>query len=153
MQENSLKTEGVLLLTYSAVCAILTSVAATIQKETAMCNPAEILPIVKHLYRRYAHDAAKRGKAFQINVSYFAKLIAQPCAYCGADRAGCYTQKQYAVKELRYNGVDRVDSFGDYTEDNTIACCGKCNAAKTDMALNVFLSSDWLKMRKAQIGA
>lgn len=109
-------------------------------------SAATILPIVKHLYRRYRYDAIRRGKNFDINLEYFKSLINQPCAYCGAIKDNCYTQNQYAIKVLLYNGVDRVDSTGDYTEDNTVSCCGKCNAAKSNRD-SQFLNSAWLNDR------
>lgn len=111
-----------------------------------MCNTSSILPIVKHLYRRYRYDAIRRGKEFNISLEYFNAIIDQPCAYCGAIKDNCYTQNQYAVKVLWYNGVDRVDSSGDYTEDNTVACCGKCNAAKSNRDAS-FVHSTWLNDR------
>ena len=115
-------------------------------------SAATVLPIVKHLYRRYAHDAAKRGKQFEISVEYFATLITQDCAYCAAETDNTYTQKQYAVKVLNYNGVDRIDSSDNYTEDNTVACCGRCNAAKSNRDI-AFLSSEWLDNRRAEVAA
>ena len=108
---------------------------------------ATILPIVKHLYRRYQFDAMRRGKGFNISIEYFNSLISQPCAYCGVVEDNTYTQKQYAVKQLRYNGVDRVDSMVDYTPANTVACCGACNAAKSNRDVQ-FIDSAWLKARR-----
>lgn len=111
---------------------------------------ATILPIVKHLYRRYKFDAVKRGKMFLISLEYFNAIIVQPCAYCGAELDNVYTQKQYATKVLRYNGVDRIDSSGNYTEDNTVACCGACNAAKSNRD-HQFEDGAWLKARRMQV--
>lgn len=111
---------------------------------------ATILPIVKHLYRRYAHDATKRNKNFDISLEYFNELIVQPCAYCGAETDNTYRQPQYAVKELKYNGIDRVDSTGGYTTDNTVACCGQCNRAKSNHDTS-FVSSQWLRDRIVNI--
>ena len=113
-------------------------------------TPAVILPIVKHLYRRYKHDADKRGKLFLISLEYFNTIITQDCAYCGVTPDNVYTQKQYAVKTLKYNGVDRIDSKANYTEDNTIACCGACNCAKSDRDSS-FGDSEWLKVRRESV--
>ncbi len=115
-----------------------------------MNTPATILPITKHLYRRYKYDAIRRGKVFNISLEYFAGIITQPCAYCGAIEDNCYTQSQYAINTLRYNGVDRIDSSGPYTEDNTVACCGDCNHAKSNRD-NTFGTSDWLINRRADM--
>jgi hypothetical protein len=37
------------------------------------------------------------------------------------------------------NGVDRVDSNGDYVKDNCVPCCTTCNRMKMDMSYNIFI--------------
>lgn len=113
-------------------------------------SPAIILPIVKHLYRRYKYDAVRRGKVFNISLEYFASIIDQPCAYCGTIQDNTYVQKQYAIDTLRYNGVDRIDSNGAYTPDNCVAACGACNHAKSDKDAT-FGNSQWLINRRADM--
>ncbi len=115
-------------------------------------NATTILPIVKHLYRRYKYDAIRRGKVFNISIEYFAGIITQPCAYCGVVEDNCYTQPQYAIDTLRYNGVDRIDSSGPYTEDNCVAACGTCNHAKSNND-STFVNSTWLKDRRLAMAA
>jgi len=45
--------------------------------------------------------------------------------------------------EFTYNGIDRIDSDGGYTPDNIVACCKKCNIAKSDMTTDDFLA--WIR--------
>lgn len=115
-------------------------------------NTATITPIIKHLYRRYKYDAVRRGKVFNISLEYFASIIDQPCAYCGAVKDNTYTQKQYAISTLCYNGVDRIDSNGAYTAENTVACCGECNHAKSNRD-DTFANSAWLMNRRELMAA
>jgi len=51
--------------------------------------------------------------------------------------------KKTAVTGYLYNGVDRVDSNKDYTEDNVVSCCKICNYAKHTMGTYQFM--DWIK--------
>ena len=110
------------------------------------------LPIVKHLFRRYERDAHKRNKSFDIGIDYFNAIIQDNCAYCGCKPATIHKCDQYAVKELTYNGIDRIDSTDGYTESNTIACCKACNSAKSNRD-DTFGSSAWLKKRRAYVKA
>ena len=108
------------------------------------------LPIVKHLYRRYVRDAPKRSKLFAIDIDYFDNIIKDNCAYCGCRPATIHKCDQYAVKELTYNGIDRIDSTDGYTESNTIACCKACNSAKSNRDSS-FGNSAWLKNRQQYV--
>jgi len=38
-----------------------------------------------------------------------------------------------------YNGLDRIDSKAEYTIDNVVACCRRCNVAKNDMSAQEFM--------------
>lgn len=107
-----------------------------------------MLPIQKYIFAQYVKCAAKRDIPFCLTTDEFCKLIDCPCVYCGAKQTCKASRSQYAVSEYRYNGIDRVNSDLSYQIGNVVSCCKQCNAAKTDMALDVFLSSDWLKARK-----
>lgn len=39
-----------------------------------------------------------------------------------------------------YNGIDRVDSDGDYTIDNCVPCCKICNRMKVDTPVADFIA-------------
>jgi hypothetical protein len=55
--------------------------------------------------------------------------MSDPCEYCG--HAPALGDK--------LNGLDRVDSNGNYSDINTVACCGVCNAMKNAFNVNEFL--------------
>lgn len=61
------------------------------------------------------------------------KLLVGDCVYCG---------KPAGWPETR-NGIDRVDSSKDYTIDNCVSACFKCNAAKGAGTTEEFM--DWAK--------
>jgi len=110
-----------------------------------------MIAIQKYVYSQYANCAAKRGISFNITSDIFLALAAAPCVYCGATNTNTATRNQYAVKVWSYNGVDRVNSDLPYAIGNVVSCCKACNAAKSDMSLEKFVSSDWLITRKAQV--
>jgi hypothetical protein len=55
------------------------------------------------------------------------KKMKDPCHYCGDTDA------------YGYNGLDRQVSSGGYDDDNTVACCEKCNFLKIGLSCDDFL--------------
>ena len=48
-----------------------------------------------------------------------------------------------SASQYIYNGIDRLDPSGGYTEDNCVTACGTCNNAKMAMTRDEFLS--WVR--------
>ena len=69
--------------------------------------------------------AVHRGKSWNITNLEAAKLIIQPCHYCGE-------------KPFDYNGLDRVDNSKGYEIDNVVPCCRYCNSFKLDRTVEEF---------------
>lgn len=72
-----------------------------------------------------------------LNPAQIAELIFNKCNYCGAA-----PNKKCRNYNILYNGIDRIDSAGNYEETNTVTCCKICNFAKNVLSLNEFY--DWL---------
>jgi|SRR5271157_4352465 len=77
-------------------------------------------------YRRNAKD---RGFAWSLTREDVARIIVQPCTYCGYHEG--------------YVGIDRIDNTLGYAVANCTPCCHPCNWAKKDMTADQFLS--WIK--------
>lgn len=107
--------------------------------------------IENYIYRQYVACASKRGYSFNLDIDTFFAIADGECVYCKAKNTNKAVRAQYAVKEREYNGVDRVNSDLPYTVGNCVSCCKHCNAAKSAMPLDKFLSSDWLKARVIQV--
>lgn len=87
----------------------------------------------------------------------FLKLSQEPCYYCGElpfitfnkyrSKDGRYISKvinEWADQaDFTYNGLDRIDSSKDHSEDNVVPCCILCNRAKHAMPLEEFLA--WIE--------
>jgi hypothetical protein len=111
------------------------------------------LAIQNYVFAQYVKCAAKRGIAFHLTIQEFLAMASAPCVYCLAENSNTAKRAQYAVKEWKYNGVDRINSNLPYAVGNTVACCGDCNAAKSDMPLDQFLASDWLHTRQMEVNS
>ena len=83
----------------------------------------------------------KDGCSFEV----FMKLSQQNCVYCGSPPLNISNGNRKTSIERRangnfiYNGLDRVDSSKDHSEDNVVACCKTCNAMKRNYSLEFFL--------------
>ena len=67
------------------------------------------------------------GRAWSITYEQFLTFTAiDNCRYCGAEIKWSKFSKQYS---LRYN-LDRKNNTEDYTFDNCVVCCKRCNYAK-----------------------
>jgi len=64
-------------------------------------------------------SAKVRNISWNLENDFAIKLITSPCIYCG-----------YIDLEKQVNGIDRLDSHGHYTIDNSVSCCTHCNIMK-----------------------
>lgn len=80
----------------------------------------------------------------------FLKLSQEKCYYCGRnpfrkynlsqkipDKTSDY-QKEFG--DFIYNGLDRIDSSKQHTEDNLVPCCYDCNKAKSSLTTEEFFT-------------
>jgi hypothetical protein len=109
------------------------------------------LAIENYIIAQYRGCAAKRNIEFLLTNDEVVKFFDLPCVYCGAMHSNIATRKQYAIKTRAYNGIDRINSSQPYSIGNTVVCCGKCNAAKSDLPVEEFLISEWLKLRIMEV--
>lgn len=95
------------------------------------------------VYRNYKRQAKSRNLEFNLNKEEFKKLTSSDCWYCGRPPSNKTVRAKYPyVGTYIYNGLDRINSSKEYSTDNVIPCCWKCNRAKSNMDFNEFL--DWV---------
>lgn len=83
-------------------------------------------------YRHYKHKKNYMNTPIDYTKEEFNKLIKnfilKDCFYCG--KQGTLSDK---------NGIDRIDSNINYTDDNCVSCCTMCNIMKKDMDIASFI--------------
>jgi hypothetical protein len=100
---------------------------------------------------RQMHNALKRrGWDFHLTLPELKFVTQLPCAYCGKEPSnvfrvkykvdGVYQRGVDPSMEIRWSGLDRVDSSKGYVYGNVVPCCGECNGMKSKLPLDVFLS-------------
>lgn len=87
---------------------------------------------VKTRLSRLTSSAKARNIHVNLDVNKYQNLINCGCFYCG-------------ISLQKENGycLDRVDSSEGYILSNVVACCKRCNMAKSDMHLMDFVG--WLE--------
>lgn len=93
------------------------------------------------LYSSYQKFADYRGYAFSIDEAQFRFLTSQKCHYCGVDPSNEMSTGD-ATGSYTYSGLDRQDNNRDYTIDNVVSCCRRCNRAKDTYDLSDF--KEWI---------
>lgn len=95
-------------------------------------------------------------KSYQDGCSFekFLKLSQQNCYYCNkvpSNRQNAYlrnngklTRKSVPLEQavkytFIYNGLDRIDTSSNHSEDNIVSCCKECNIAKNDYTFQEFV--------------
>lgn len=101
----------------------------------------ELEKCCKRQWSKLKASAKRRQIGFTLDFEETCDLILSPCAYCGSDGSN---ELSYNGMQMRYNGIDRIDSAKPYEAGNVVSCCSFCNALKGSMPI-----SDWLGFLKA----
>lgn len=115
------------------------------------CNRLDYHSASDRILSRRFSDIIKTAKdrniPLEITKEDYRGIAFSPCAYCGEiDEKKITPSKNrnvcvhYDITEVvKINGVDRIDSDGNYSKDNIQPCCKKCNFMKLDLTEDSFL--------------
>ena len=99
----------------------------------------------KALLYVYKKHAIERNLEFCLTYEEFKYLLQQRCHYCNTPPKQVYKLCKPGTDEVRtgvpiiYNGIDRIDSDGHYTIENTVTACKRCNVGKMEQTYDEFL--------------
>jgi hypothetical protein len=76
---------------------------------------------------------------------HFMLLSQKNCTYCGSPpnqiaNKNRKTSKRYKDGYFIYNGLDRIDSSKNHSENNVVTCCKICNYMKREYSVEFFLN-------------
>jgi len=95
---------------------------------------------VNMFLHRYQQQAQKRGYSWEITREHFISLIQSNCYYCGEEPDKLIDVSTSLFGDsFMFNGIDRVINSVGYTQENTVACCSKCNYMKASHTKTDFL--------------
>ena len=78
-------------------------------------------------FKIYILSAKSKNLIFEIKKEEFIEICKKECFYCGD------------IHEKGFNGIDRIDSRGNYIKDNIVSCCEICNWMKGSINQEVFI--------------
>ncbi len=99
------------------------------------------LGVIHQIILGYKRHAKRRGFTFLLTDLEVSTIINKPCHYCGLLPSNNKITKN--CNGFLYSGMDRVDSSKNYTTDNVVPCCNKCNKSKSNYSQEEFLN--WVK--------
>jgi hypothetical protein len=117
-----------------------------LQKETKNDpKPHQALPdgeaARRQVINTYIGNARSRNLKFDLPDDLITLLFKGDCFYCGASPS--FVRKgRFGYGDFIYNGIDRIDSSGDYKPNNVVSCCFTCNRAKGEMSIKEF--KNWI---------
>ena len=79
-----------------------------------------------NLFSSYKISAKKRNLNFVLSKDKFKDFTKMNCFYCNESPKQIIKTKT-GHGHYVYNGIDRIDSLLGYSDDNGVACCGRCN--------------------------
>jgi 5-methylcytosine-specific restriction endonuclease McrA len=91
---------------------------------------------LRRVIKAYKKGARERGLPWCLLNEEVADIIARPCSYCGSPPTNSVADP--TTDRFFYNGIDRIDNRKGYVPENVVACCSRCNRAKSTSALSDF---------------
>ncbi len=85
----------------------------------------------KCLFYRYKSKAIERNIEWALSYEEFVSFLYKNCFYCDTI--------PLQGRDIKYNGIDRLDSSKGYIIDNCVTCCGRCNWSKGIMSYDQFI--------------
>ena len=109
--------------------------------KTKSCGCSRRTGSVKHMiYHAVQRHTENRNLCFELTEQQVMDIVFCNCFYCGCE--GSNTIRN-TYEEIKWNGLDRIDSSKGYTIDNVVPCCKYCNQAKNNLTQDEFY--DWIK--------
>jgi hypothetical protein len=99
------------------------------------------LRLYEIIYKQYKNAAGYRNLDFNLSIDEFTKIIIQNCFYCG-DKPIYKRDYLLSKDDVKYVGVDRINSQEGYSPKNCVPCCKLCNLAKNNTPPEIWL--EWI---------
>lgn len=105
----------------------------------------------------YKAQAKNRNIEWNLTYDEATVLLKLNCHYCGRKPNHLYNlydgRRKYLGKrdkyQIKYSGIDRINSNIGYVKNNVVSCCKICNFAKNDLPYDEFITwiNDLIKYR------
>jgi hypothetical protein len=112
-----------------------------IQRENTSkrCSKPYGYSAMREAWTGFLRSAKEREHLVGLTFEEWHALSQQPCEYCGSKPSNIKRNK-VGNGDFFYNGIDRRDSEGDYTVENSAPCCAVCNYMKKSVTIDEFIA-------------
>lgn len=103
---------------------------------------------IESAWNKLLSGIKNRGWDFHLTLPQLKAIVKLPCAYCGREPSnlfrmnykvdGIRKRDAYPEMDIRWSGLDRVDSSKGYVFANVVPCCAQCNAMKSKLGVEEF---------------
>jgi hypothetical protein len=127
---------------YNCICACGTKRIISVYRlisgysKSCGCSKGKDTPEDKY-YKNYIQSAKTNKRLFKLNFQDFLELTSSDCHYCGVKP---FNKIKNSKGFYLCNGIDRLDSNGDYVKNNVVSCCKNCNYLKLKLSKDDFLN-------------
>lgn len=80
---------------------------------------------LEYMFKRYKRESKANELSFELTPPEAFLMFQSPCFYCGMKDI-----KVRKGKEIKLNGIDRIDNSQGYSCNNCVPCCVSCNSLK-----------------------
>jgi hypothetical protein len=103
------------------------------------CGRRRLLRPYEAIYKQLVREAKHGGRTNTLTYEQFLRYIGQRCHYCNES----LVWQEFGTHNHRggYN-IDRKDNAQGYSAANCVACCPRCNRAKSDH----FTYTEWVQI-------
>lgn len=91
------------------------------------------------LFASYKSASKRRRIEFELTLSEFEYIVAQPCYYTGRVPSTAHKTFNGPLRKIVFNGIDRLDSTRGYVVGNCVPCCWEINRAKNNLDFESFI--------------
>ena len=107
-------------------------------RETLLAKRKNTSSAFCSLIGRYKRKARQRGLSWDLSKEDFKELTSSDCSYCKEPPFAITKAESLYGGNLKYTGIDRIDSKKGYELSNCVPCCRWCNQAKGTMSVEAF---------------
>jgi len=100
--------------------------------------------LINSCYNTIKKGAVARGLEFSITKDDLKEYLHKNCYYCGKlpdNTFLCFRYSEKYKQEIKYQGIDRINSKKGYVKGNLRPCCIVCNHLKWDHSEDEFFES------------
>lgn len=98
--------------------------------------------VVKRIFNGLRQRARTKHFSLKLSKQNVKDIMYKNCYYCGAEPSNTFvlfTENKEFKKEIKYQGIDRIDSDKGYIVGNIVPCCFQCNCIKWDSSMEDFI--------------